>query len=165
MGFGQFASDVVSRLGLRTMGWTWRFSWTGFTKEISISNYKYFSDGEVEGLDKELCARLDMARDKAGVPFRITSGKRTPEQNARLTGAVSDSAHLTGLAVDLATGDDHTKNRMMYGLISSGLADRIGEYFSVDPTNPNRLIPHHLHIDIDTTKPQQVTWALMEKNE
>ena len=129
-----------------------------------MSNYKWFSDEEVLGLDRELCAKLDVAREQAGVPFIITSGKRTPEHNATLTGAVSDSAHLTGLAVDLATGDDHTKNRIMYGLITAGLANRIGEYFTIDPTNPNRLIPHHIHVDIDTTKPKEVTWALMEKN-
>lgn len=129
-----------------------------------MSNWKHFSDEEVAGLDRELCAKLDMAREKAGVPFIITSGKRSPEQNANLIGAVSDSAHLTGLAVDLATGNDHTKNRMIYGLCTAGLDGRIGEYFSRDPENPDRLIPHHLHIDIDTTKPQQVTWALMERN-
>jgi len=129
-----------------------------------MSNFKWFSNEEVKGLDRELCAKLDMAREHAGVPFIITSGKRTPEHNATLVGAVSDSAHLTGLAVDLATGDDHTKNRIMYGLITAGLASRIGEYFTIDPTNPNRLIPHHIHVDIDTTKPQQVTWSAMENN-
>lgn len=129
-----------------------------------VANYKYFTDSELEGLDKELCARLDMARDKAGVPFRITSGKRTSEQNASLRGAVSDSAHLAGLAVDLATGDNHIKNRIIYGLCVAGLGDRIGEYFAVDPSDENNLIPHHIHVDIDASKPQQVTWAKKEQN-
>lgn len=129
-----------------------------------MSNYKYFSDEEVAGLDKELCARLDMARDKAGVPFFITCGKRTPEQNGSLHGAVSDSAHLSGLAVDLATGSDHIKNRVIYGLCVAGLGDRIGEYFSIDPADPDNLIPHHVHVDIDTTKPMEVTWAKRELN-
>lgn len=126
--------------------------------------YNYFTDEEVTGLDRELCAKLDAARDKAGVPFVITCGLRTPQQNACLHGAVADSAHLSGLAVDLATGDDHTKNRIMYGLAMAGLADRVGEYFAVDPANPNRLIPHHIHVDCDPTKPQQVTWASFERN-
>lgn len=160
MGFITDAIAAVLRRGV-FISYTKRFSWTGDTE---MGNWKHFTDEEFEGLDKELCAKLDMAREKAGVPFIITSGKRTAEQNANLVGAVSDSAHLTGLAVDLATGDDHTKNRIVYGLCLAGLADRIGEYFTIDPTNPNKLIPHHLHVDCDTTKPQQVTWALMEKN-
>lgn len=129
-----------------------------------MGNYVHFKDEELAGLDKELCARLDMARDKANVPFIITCGKRTPEQNACLHGAVADSAHLTGLAVDLATGSDHAKNRIIYGLCVAGLGDRVGEYFTIDSTDPNKLIPHHIHVDIDTTKPQEVTWSLKEQN-
>lgn len=160
MGFLKNVLAALIKRGL-FISITKRFSWTG---DNEMSNWKHFSDEEVAGLDKELVARLDMAREKAGVPFIITSGKRTPEQNTHLVGAVFDSAHLTGLAVDLATGDDHTKNRIVYGLCIAGLADRIGEYFSVDATNPDRLITHHLHVDCDTTKPQQVTWALIERN-
>ncbi len=131
-----------------------------------MSNYKYFSDDEVKGLDKELCARLDMARDKAGVPFTITCGLRTPDSNACLHGAVADSAHLTGLAVDLATGDDHIKNRIIYGLCVAGLDSRIGEYFAIDPSDYNKLIPHHIHVDVmfDAQHPREVTWSLKELN-
>jgi hypothetical protein len=135
---------------------------TGYTNPMG--NYVHFNDDELAGLDKELCARLDMARDKAGVPFIITCGKRTAAQNACLHGAVADSAHIAGLAVDLATGSDHLKNRIIYGLCVAGLGDRVGEYFTIDPANPNNLIPHHVHVDIDTSKPAQVTWALKEQN-
>lgn len=153
---GVFMS-VLKVMPGKSMGITFPIKRTGY-----VSNYKYFSDKEVLGLDKELCARLDMARDKAGVPFIITSGKRSLEENAQLKDSVSDSAHITGLAVDLATGTDHIKNRVVYGLCLAGLGDRIGEYFSVDPANPNKLVPHHVHVDIDTTKTQQVTWAQKE---
>lgn len=159
MGWLRNALTAVMQHGL-SISFTKRFEWTGY----KMGNWKHFTDEEVVGLDKELCAKLDMAREKAGVPFFITSGKRTPEQNANLSGAVSDSSHLTGLAVDLATGDDHTKNRIIYGLCIAGLGSRIGEYFSIDPANPKRLIPHHVHVDCDTTKPQEVTWSLKEEN-
>lgn len=154
--------DAILRRGLDIVI-TKRFSWTGFGGQ-KMSNYKYFSDDEVAGLDKELCAKLDVARDKAGVPFIITSGKRTPEGNAGLSGAVSDSAHLSGLAVDLSTPDDHTLNRVMYGLCVAGLGSRIGIYYAIDTTNPDKLIPRHIHVDLDTKKQQEVTWALKEKN-
>jgi Peptidase M15 len=137
-----------------------------------MSNYHYFSDDEVTKwkLTGELWAGLDMARDKAGVPFIISNGLETPEQNQDIKGAVSDSAHLAGpdglsKAVDLSTGGDHhVFNRMLYGLELAGLGDRMGLYFSIDPTDPKKLIPHHIHVDIDKTKPAQVTWFLMEQN-
>lgn len=148
---------MLVRLRISVLGWSWGFSWTGG----KVSNYKYFSDEELKGLDKELCAMLDLARDRAGVPFIITSGLRTPEQNSNLNGAVSDSAHLSGLAVDLAlSGSDHILNRILYGLFQAGF-DRIGLYFSVEGKS---LVPHHLHCDIDKTKPTQVTWSLLEQN-
>lgn len=126
-----------------------------------MSQYHYFTDAEVVGLDKELCAMLDLARDKAGVPFVITSGLRTADQNSALSGAVSDSAHLKGLAVDLeVSGDDHALNRMMYGLDLAGFC-RIGLYFSIEGST---LMPRHIHVDVDTSKPQQVTWSLIEQN-
>lgn len=155
---GAFLS-VLKGTPVRSIGITLRIERTGY-----LSNYKYFSDQEVAGLDKELCAKLDMARDKAGVPFIITCGLRTPKQNACLHGAVSDSAHLKGLAVDLATGDDHMKNRIVEGLILAGLSARWGEYFVIDAAAPDHLVPHHIHVDIDPSLPQNVTWALKEQN-
>jgi len=127
-----------------------------------VSNYKYFTDAEVQGLDRELCAKLDLARSIAGVPFEITSGLRTPDQNAALKGSASDSSHLRGLAVDLAVfGDDHAFNRMILGLVQAGLGDRMGFYYELDGT---KLIPRHIHVDSDASLPPQVTWNLLEQN-
>lgn len=110
-----------------------------------MSQYKFFSDDEVAGLDRELCAMLDMARGKAGVPFTITCGLRNAAQNAALPESVSDSAHLTGHAVDLACGDSTTRYAMLAGLLSAGF-NRIGIYSA------------HLHVDNDATKPPNVCW-------
>lgn len=129
-----------------------------------MGNYKWFTDAEVQGLDKELCAMLDMAREYAGVPIVITCGLRSPQQNACLHGAVADSAHLKGMAVDIATGDDHVKNRIMEGLIKAGLGSRCGEYYKNNANIAGKLDHHHIHIDIDSTLPQQMTWALIEQN-
>lgn len=137
-----------------------------------MSNYHYFADTEMAQwkLTGELWARLDMARGKANVPFIISNGLETPEQNKCIQGAVPDSAHLAGpdglsKAVDLSTGGDHhVFNRMVFGLCNANLGDRMGLYFSIDPASPNILIPHHIHVDIDESKPPQVTWFLMEQN-
>lgn len=126
--------------------------------------WKHFNlqdDPLIVGLDNELMAMLDMAREKAGVVFTITSGKRTPENNQGLSGAVGDSSHLTGNAVDLEVGgDDHVFDRMEFGLRAAGFV-RLGLYFKLEGT---KLVPHHIHADNDSTKPQQVTWALIEQN-
>lgn len=126
--------------------------WTYFNVE---------NDPLILGLDTELMAKLDLARSKAGLPFIITSGKRTADQNAALNGAVTDSAHLTGLAVDIAlSGSDHILNRVLYGLYAAGF-ERMGVYYSLEGT---KLVPKHIHADIDITKPSQVTWSLLESN-
>ena len=110
-----------------------------------MGNSTYFTDEEVQGLDKELCAMLDRARGFANVPFVITCGLRTPEQNAGLPEAVQDSAHLTGNAVDLACADSQTRFAMLKGLLGAGF-NRIGIY---------KL---HCHADDSPTLPPNVIW-------
>lgn len=105
----------------------------------------YFKPEEVEGLDPELCAMLDMARGKAGVPFVITCGLRTPEQNDALVESVKDSAHLTGHGVDLACSESLERFAMVRGLLEAGFT-RIGIYSA------------HVHADNSPTLPQNVMW-------
>jgi zinc D-Ala-D-Ala carboxypeptidase len=110
-----------------------------------MGKYAFFTDQEVQGLDDALCQMLSVARGKANVPFVITCGLRTASQNASLAESVSDSAHLTGHAVDLACNDSPTRFSMLQGLLAAGF-NRIGVYSA------------HLHVDNDTTKPPNVIW-------
>jgi len=110
-----------------------------------MANWTYFTDDEVKGLDTELVAMLDRARGLAGVPFVITCGLRTQEQNDALPESVKDSAHLSGNAVDLACADSTTRFAMLRGLILAGFT-RIGVY------------QNHLHADNSVTLPQKVCW-------
>jgi zinc D-Ala-D-Ala carboxypeptidase len=128
--------------------WWIRWSWvlpTFGKKEIKLPEPKkanYFSDKEIEGLDQELIAKLDMARHFAKTPFIITSGLRTVSENADL-GGVSDSAHLFGKAVDLACSDSHTRFLMLKGLLAAGFT-RI------------EIAPLHIHVDTDESKVMEV---------
>lgn len=140
MGFLQNVLAVLTSRGL-FISTTRQFSWTGY----NVRKYRYFSDDEVAGLDQELIMMLDMARGKAGVPFAITCGFRTPEENAALVGSVQDSAHLTGHAVDIACSDSITRFAMVSGLIAAGFT-RIGIYSA------------HIHADNDASKPAHVCW-------
>lgn len=102
-----------------------------------------FSDKEIFGLHPRLVNMLDMAREFAGIPFVITSGFRGPDQN-QAAGGVKDSAHETGLAVDIRAPNDEIGKRVAYGLGRAGFI-RCGFY------------DKHIHADIDSSKPQ-VTW-------
>lgn len=110
-----------------------------------MANWTYFKDDEVKGLDMELCAMLDRARALAGVPFEITCGLRTPDQNAALAESVKDSAHLTGNAVDLSCADSWERYNIIRGLILAGFT-RIGIY------------ARHIHADNSPTLPAKVCW-------
>lgn len=118
-------------------------------------------------VDGKTMRLVDDARDKAGVPFRITSGGRTAKNNAAQKDSVKDSAHLidpkTGVceAVDLDCRDSHRLWCMIFGLMNVG-ARRIGIYVVRDTRNPNRLIPRHIHVDTDANKPQEVLFLSEE---
>jgi uncharacterized protein YcbK (DUF882 family) len=104
----------------------------------------HFSDDEIRGLDPRLVEALDHARGFAGLPFIITSGLRTPEENAN-AGGVDNSEHMRGLGVDLACSSSHARMRMVTALILAGFR-RIGIY------------DKHLHAGLDESLPLDVMW-------
>lgn len=120
--------------------------------------WNYFKDSEVVGLDNELVAMLDKARHKAGTPFTITDGLRTPATNTD-PNAVQDSAHLTGHAVDLRCEGSRYLWKMLDGLFSAGFK-RIGIYFQIVE---GRVRTTHVHVDNDLTKDPEVVWLTVEK--
>ncbi len=126
-----------------------------------MSTWKWFNEKDdplIIGLDPELVSMLDNARNIAGTPFVISSGKRSVEGNSILKGAVSDSSHLTGKAVDLAVGGSREYFLMMKGLYAAGFR-RIGQYLNA--TGDDAV---HLHVDIDESKDQDVIFSKREQN-
>lgn len=118
------------------------FRWTGY-----MSQYNFFRDNEIVGLDKELVAMLDWARGRSGVPFIITCGLRTADENAGV-GGVQDSAHLRGLGVDLRCESSHERFKIVQALLLAGFK-RIGVYAK----------DGHIHADRDPSLPQEVFWV------
>ncbi len=99
-----------------------------------MSKWTYFTDNEFQGLDMELCAMLDMARSKAGIPFRLTATTQGTH--------VAHSAHYKGLAVDIGLGHigegfdrDHARFRIVKALFDVGFK-RV------------ETAPLHVHADI-----------------
>ena len=60
----------------------------------------------------------------AGVPFEVTSGYRCASHNA-IIGGVAGSAHLAGMAADIAARGDRLREKVLFALISAGFR-RIG---------------------------------------
>jgi len=93
----------------------------------------------IEALAKNV---LQPARNKVGVPIRITSGVRTPTHNAAIGGA-SGSQHTFGMAVDIqpipATNANYKK---LFDAIKSGTYDQLIWENATYPTG----VPSHLHV-------------------
>ena len=94
---------------------------------------KYFSLSEFDSpdfpasglnMDATFLQMLDTARDKAGIPFKITSGYRTESHNAKV-GGVANSSHLKGYAADIACTSGSERWIIIDALIKSGF-ERIG---------------------------------------
>ena len=54
-----------------------------------------------KNMDSSFLAKLEKAREIAGIPFKITSGYRTKTHNEEV-GGVPNSSHLIGVAADIA---------------------------------------------------------------
>ena len=97
--------------------------------------------GSGSRMDLEFMERLDTLRALVG-PLRITSGFRTPEHNAKV-GGKKNSAHLKGLAADLACEDSRLRFKLINVAFDLGFK-RI------------EICERHVHLDTDASLPQCV---------
>uniref|UniRef100_A0A6M3LAP6 Putative peptidase n=1 Tax=viral metagenome TaxID=1070528 RepID=A0A6M3LAP6_9ZZZZ len=114
---------------------------------------QYFKREEFDSLDEpgsgdrmspQFVMLLDRIRHNCGFLFQIKSGFRTFARNFEI-GGEENSAHLRGLAADIYTPsswhrDAILKHAYRYGVRRRGIAKTF------------------IHLDIDETLPQDVTW-------
>lgn len=113
---------------------------------------KYFNQSEVAckcgcglmNIDPRLVKLLDKIRKILGRPLIITSACRCLAHN-RSEGGKENSAHLKGLAVDLKVSGSRERFEVIEAALVSGII-RIG------------IAKTFVHLDIDNSKPQRVTW-------
>lgn len=111
----------------------------------------YFTENEFKkvhcrmaDMDERTLILLDSLREAAGVPLVLTSAFRTFDQNLYAGGA-PNSAHLKGLAVDIACNSSATRYAIIRACFSVGIC-RIG------------IGKNFIHVDIDESLPQNVIW-------
>ena len=104
---------------------------------------KYFKEIE-NNMDVNFLAKLDEAREFAGIPFVINSAYRSPTHPESIKNPTS--SHIKGLAVDIKSNDSITRFKMLNALIAVGF-NRIG------------IAKTFIHVDLDYDKSQNVIWT------
>jgi zinc D-Ala-D-Ala carboxypeptidase len=105
---------------------------------------KYFKEIE-ENMQPHFLAKLDEAREYAGIPFVINSAYRSKEHNKKV-GGKPNSSHLKGLAVDIRCNTSRNRFLVLDALIAVGF-NRIG------------IADSFIHVDLDLSKSDNVIWT------
>ena len=96
-------------------------------------------------MDPTFLRMLNYARQLAGIPFKINSGFRTTEHNAKVGGS-ENSSHLHGFAADIHATSSTARYEILSALIKAGFY-RIG------------IANTFIHVDADPNKIQKVIWT------
>lgn len=116
--------------------------------------YKYFDDDDfkratpscsISDMSPALLAKLDRAREIAGIPFVVTSAYRPSEWDVE-KGRSGNGAHTRGLAVDIRCRNSFERWLIVMAAIAVGFP-RIG------------VAKGFVHLDIDTSLPNPVLWT------
>ena len=98
-------------------------------------------------MDTEFVIKLDEAREIAGIPFKITSGYRTPAHNTAVNGVRSSShMNIPCNASDIFIKDSKSRWIILNALIQVGF-NRIG------------IGSNFIHVDTDKNKYGKVVWT------
>ena len=104
---------------------------------------KYFKEIEYN-MDLDFLAKLDKAREYAGIPFVINSAYRSPDHPESIKNPTS--SHIKGLAVDIKAKDSRNRYKVLEALIRVGF-NRIG------------IADSFIHVDDDKEKSSNVVWT------
>ena len=104
---------------------------------------RFFKNIE-DNMNVDFLAKLDEAREFAGIPFIINSAYRSPSHPESIKNPTS--SHIKGLAVDISAKDSIPRFKVLDALIAVGF-NRIG------------IAGTFIHVDLDCDKSQNVIWT------
>lgn len=102
----------------------------------------------VGDMKEEALLMIDIAREYAGVPFKLNRAISCPQHNADVGGSET-SSHLLGYAFDIDCNDSVTRYKIITALLKAGFT-RLGVYNSKKGT--------FIHTDCDPHKLSGVIW-------
>lgn len=118
--------------------------------ELKHFNYEEFDSPDLPNsgfanMDRNFLAKLDLAREIAGIPFKINSGYRTEEHNEKV-GGKPKSSHRFGYAADIAIRNSRERHDILTALQEAGFS-RFG------------IASGFIHVDNDPQKTSNVLWT------
>lgn len=123
------------------------------------ANIKWFKPGEFDSPDMggsgehmslDFVGRLDQLRIQLGLPMHVNSGYRTIAYNKKV-GGVPNSAHVMGLAADIACPDSGYRYKLVQLALLAGFK-RIG------------IGSNFVHLDISLVLAQNVIWLYSQSD-
>ena len=121
------------------------------TKNFSAEEFKCRCGCLVNSTEIELLYALQAVRDITEESIKISSGYRCASHN-KAVGGSEKSSHLRGLACDISVPSSAYAFKIMRAIIVSNRFKRIG----YGKMNSGELV---LHLDIDSSKVQEVLWG------
>lgn len=103
-----------------------------------------------DAIDSKLVEMLNQARERANIPFIITSACRCEKYNAEVGGKFH-SAHTRGLAVDISYENGEILYKIVRSLLLVGFAR-----LEIGRTDVGR---GWIHVDRDLEKPWPCMWV------
>ena len=100
-------------------------------------------------MNSDFLYKLTEARIFANIPFRITSGYRSPKHNKKV-GGEPNSSHTKGYAADIVAATSAQRFLIVSAALKAGL-NRIG------------VGKYYVHVDSDPTLPTNVMWDYYDK--
>lgn len=97
------------------------------SKNFKLREFECKDGSHLVKLDSKLLEKLQILRDRLGVPLTINSGYRTPEHNKKVGGAVN-SFHMQGKAVDVSKKNIKLTDAQLIKLCEEIGFDAIGIY-------------------------------------
>lgn len=98
----------------------------------------------LQDMQQHTMDKLDFAREIAGIPFVLNSAYRSQAWE-KAKGRTGTGAHTAGCAVDIRCNSSADRYKIISALLEVGFT-RIG------------IGKTYIHVDDDSTKPQQVIW-------